>query len=72
MEIPSEVPPEILSTWSELLGSKLIGVAEVHRGHGLLLIDEAERCFGASLIHDAFYFEGHSFGEATNTTTAWA
>ena len=56
--------PEILSTWSELLGSKLIGIAEVHRGHGLLLIDEAERCFGSSLIHDAFYFEGHSFGEA--------
>jgi hypothetical protein len=56
--------PEILSTWSELLGCKLIGVAEVHRSHGLLLMDEAERRFGASLIHDAFYFEGHNFGEA--------
>jgi hypothetical protein len=40
------------------------GVAEVHRSHGLLLMDEAGRCFGASLIHDAFYFEGHNFGEA--------
>jgi len=56
--------PEILSMWSELLGSQLIGVAKVCHGHGLLLMDEAGRCFGASLIHDAFYFEGPNFGEA--------
>jgi hypothetical protein len=59
-----DVAPDIVSTWSELLGSKLIEVAEVHHRHGLLVMDEAGRCFGASLIHDAFYFEGRNFGEA--------
>ncbi|MBO0757817.1 MAG: SUKH-3 domain-containing protein [Bradyrhizobiaceae bacterium] len=59
-----DVAPEILSTWSELLVTKLIEVAEVHNRHGLLVLDEAGRCFGASLIHDAFYFEGHNFGDA--------
>jgi len=59
-----DVAPEIVSTWSELLGSKLIEIAEVHNRHGLLLMDEAGRCFGASLIHDAFYFEGQNFDEA--------
>lgn len=44
--------------------TKLIEVAEVHNRHGLLVLDEAGRCFGASLIHDAFYFEGHNFGDA--------
>jgi hypothetical protein len=39
-------------------------VAEVHNRHGWLIIDEAGRCFGASKIHDAFYFEGQTFGEA--------
>jgi hypothetical protein len=58
------VAPDIVSTWSELLGSNLIEIAEVHNRHGLLLMDEAGRCFGASLIHDAFYFEGHNFGDA--------
>ena len=59
-----DVAPEIVSTWSELLGSKLIEIAEVHNRHGLLLMDEAGRCFGASLMHDAFYFEGQNFDEA--------
>lgn len=54
----------ILSTWSELLRSRLIEVAEVHNRHGWLIVDEAGRCFGASIIHDAFYFEGQTFGEA--------
>lgn len=59
-----EADHEILSTWSELLRSQLIGVAEVHNRHGWLIVDEVGRCFGASQIHDAFYFEGQTFGEA--------
>lgn len=54
-----EVHHDILSTWSELLRSRLIGVAEVHNRHGWLLMDEAGRCFGASQMHDAFYFAKH-------------
>lgn len=52
------------SAWAELLGTTLIGVAEVHNHHAALLIDSIGRCFGLSYIHDAFYFEGHVFGEA--------
>jgi hypothetical protein len=59
-----EVDQDIVSTWNELLRSQLIGAAEVHNRHGWLLVDEAGRCFGASQIHDAFYFEGQTFGEA--------
>lgn len=59
-----EADHEILSTWSELLRSRLIVVAEVHNRHGRLIVDEVGRCFGASQIHDAFYFEGQTFGEA--------
>jgi hypothetical protein len=55
---------EILSTWGDLLRSRLVEVAEVHNRHGWLIVDEAGRCFGASQIHDAFYFEGQTFGEA--------
>jgi hypothetical protein len=50
--------------WSELLRSQLIGIAEVHRGHGELYVDESGRYFGRSCVHEAFYFEGSSFGEA--------
>ncbi|CCE05873.1 conserved hypothetical protein [Bradyrhizobium sp. STM 3843] len=55
---------EIVSVWNELLRSRLVGIAEVHHRHGWLLIDEAGQCFGASQIHDAFYYEGPSFGVA--------
>jgi SUKH-3 immunity protein len=58
------VDQDILSTWSELLRSRLMEVAEVHNRHGWLLVDQAGRCFGASRIHDALYFEGQTFGEA--------
>ncbi len=57
-----EADHEILSTWGALLQSRLVEVAEVHNRHGWLIIDEAGRCFGASKIHDAFYFEGQTFG----------
>ena len=59
-----DVDQDILSTWNALLRSQLIGVAEVHNRHGWLLVDEAGRCFGASQIHDAFYFEGQTLGQA--------
>jgi len=53
-----------LAKWGELLGTRLVGVAEVHRAHGELYVDASGRYFGRSLIHDAFYFEGASFPEA--------
>jgi hypothetical protein len=57
-----EADREVGSIWSELLMSKLIAVAEVHHRHGWLLVDETGRCFGASQIRDAFYYEGPNFG----------
>lgn len=50
--------------WERLLGTRLIQVAEVHHGHGLLLVGGDGTCYGMSLVHDAFWFEGASFGEA--------
>lgn len=57
-----EPDQEVGPVWSELLGSQLVAVAEVHHRHGWLLVDEAGRCFGASQIHDAFYYVGPDFG----------
>jgi hypothetical protein len=59
-----EVPEDIVVVWSKLLRSKLVKIAEVHHRHGWLLVDETGRCFGASQIHDAFYYEGPNFAEA--------
>lgn len=56
----SEVDQDVASVWSELLKSRLLGIAEVHNRHGWLLVDEVGRCFGASQIHDAFYYEGQN------------
>jgi hypothetical protein len=50
--------------WAALLRTELIGIAEVHNGHGALYVDRVGRCYEASLIHDAFAFEGESFNEA--------
>src|SRR5215813_3434060 len=54
----------ILGVWRKLLSTELIGIAEVHHGHAELYMDSSGRCFGASMVHDGFYFEGASFGEA--------
>jgi len=54
----------ITRVWSDLLGTRLIGVAEVHHGHGKLYVATGGRCFGRSCVHDAFYFAGASFAEA--------
>ena len=55
---------EHITTWNGLLNTILVGIAEVHHAHGELYMDMAGRCFGLSLMHDAFYFEGESIGEA--------
>jgi hypothetical protein len=47
--------------WSQLLKSPLVKIAQVHNDHGELYMDGTGRCFGNSLMHDAFWFEGQSF-----------
>jgi SUKH-3 immunity protein len=54
----------ITEVWGRLLDTRLVGVAEMHHGHGELYVAADGRCFGRSCIHDAFYFEGASFVEA--------
>jgi hypothetical protein len=54
----------ITKVWGELLGSPVIGVAEIDGGYEELYVDGKGRYFGASCIHDAFYFYGPSFPEA--------
>jgi SUKH-3 immunity protein len=51
-------PDDTIRVWDELLATRLIGVAEVHHAHEELFVDDHCRFFGASLIHDAFYFHG--------------
>ena len=50
--------------WESLLRTRLVSIADVHHGHGELYVAADGRCFGASLVHDAFYFEGASISEA--------
>jgi hypothetical protein len=57
-------PDETGQIWAGLLHTELVGIAEVHHAHGLLYVDSEGKCYGASQIHDAFYYEGASFGEA--------
>jgi hypothetical protein len=61
-----ELAPDesIVEVWGSLLRTQLVGVAEMHRGHGELYVAADGRCFGRSLMHDAFYFEGATFAEA--------
>ena len=54
----------IAEVWGELLKTRLIGIADLYYGHGELYIGADGRCFGRSCIHDAFYFQGESFGKA--------
>jgi hypothetical protein len=56
--------PEDIVTWSKLLGSPLIGVAEYSRRHMALYADDLGRLFGLSIVHDALFFNGQTFGEA--------
>jgi SUKH-3 immunity protein len=43
----------ILGVWNELLRTQLIGVAEVHDGHGELYVDSSGLWFEASLMDDS-------------------
>lgn len=53
-----------LELWAPLLRTDLIGIAEMSNEHEALYVDRNGRCYGASLIHDGFGFEGTSFNEA--------
>ncbi len=54
----------IIRGWSELLRTKLVGIADVHNRHGELYLDTAGRYFWASSVDDGFCFEGATFSEA--------
>ena len=56
--------PAITDVWGGLLGTRLVGIADVHNAHGELYLAADGRCFGSSCMHPAFYFEGETFGEA--------
>jgi hypothetical protein len=56
--------PAVTEVWGELLGSRLVGIADVHNAHAELYLAADGRCFGSSCIHPAFYFKGESFAEA--------
>lgn len=50
--------------WENLLGTRLISVAEIHYGHAEWHVASDGRVFGRSRMHDAFWLAGLSFGEA--------
>ena len=51
----------ILQVWADLLGTRLVGIADLHHGHGELYAADDGRLFGRSCVHDAFWLEGGSF-----------
>lgn len=59
-----EPDDEAIHEWARLLGTVLVGIGEVHNAHGELWIASDGRCFGRSLVHKAFYFEGADIAEA--------
>jgi hypothetical protein len=54
----------IVRVWADLLGTTLVGIADLCHGHGELYAAADGRCFGRSNMHDAFWFKGDSFSEA--------
>ena len=54
----------IAGLWSELLQTKLIGVADVHNAHSELYVSTDGRWFKLSLIDDEMCYVGSSFSEA--------
>lgn len=58
-----------IHAWSRLLGTALVGLGEVQNAHGELWMASDGRCFGRSLVHKAFYFEGEDFAEAIERLT---
>ena len=57
-------PDRAVLRWADLLGTELIGVADIEDGHGELYVDASGRWFFASCIHNAFAFLGASLSEA--------
>ena len=55
---------DVVLEWQSLLATTLICVGEVHHFHGALFMDSSGACYQSSLIHEAFSFEGASFGVA--------
>jgi hypothetical protein len=50
--------------WQQRLSSTLVSIAEIHHGHGALLMDEMGCCYVLSLIHERLWIEGLDFVEA--------
>ena len=63
-ETSDEVETLRVSAWQDLLRTRLVGIASVHHVHADLLMASDGRCFGMSLIHDAFWLEGLNLDEA--------
>jgi hypothetical protein len=55
---------EGLLEWQQRLSSTLVSIAEIHHGHGALLMDEMGCCYVMSLIHDGLWIEGLDFVQA--------
>ena len=53
-----------IEEWERLLRTRLVGVAETHHRHGLLLLGDDERFFNLSGMHDAMGFNGIGFRNA--------
>ena len=54
----------LLSDWPVLNALGLVGIGWVQNEHGVMAIASDGKCFGASAVHDAFYFEGETWEEA--------
>lgn len=55
---------KLVRLWSDLLGTRLVGVADVHHAHGEAYVDEKGRWFVIGAVDDLVVFVGASFGEA--------
>lgn len=53
-----------ISTWNDLLHTKLIGIAEVHHRHEQLYIDQTGKCYVLSGVSDDFSYCGADFTTA--------
>jgi len=62
----SELEFSSVAEWEVLLGVRLIGVAAVHRRHGILFVASDDRCFVQSCVDDVFSFAGATFSEAAS------
>ncbi|GLW39646.1 hypothetical protein Pcaca04_35820 [Pectobacterium carotovorum subsp. carotovorum] len=55
---------DTLLEWQGIMNTTLILIGETHHSHAALLMDCEGACYGMSFIHEAFWFEGASFGAA--------